>query len=142
MFARIAEAKILTGIERGEFDDLPGAGKPLEVEDLSRIPAHLRAGYKLLRNADVAMYRAKTAGKGRTEVFAPEMHAALVDRLALEGDLRREVAADIRRKIEIGSYAGMRHRRGLPVRGQRTKTNARTRKGPKRTVAAKKKAAR
>ena len=60
----------------------------------------------------------------------------------VEGDLRREVAADIRRKIEIGSYAGMRHRRGLPVRGQRTKINARTRKGPKRTVAAKKKAAR
>ena len=60
----------------------------------------------------------------------------------VEGDLRREVAADIRRKIEIGSYAGMRHRRGLPVRGQRTKTNARTRKGPKRTVAAKKKATR
>jgi hypothetical protein len=52
MFARIAEAKILIGIERGEFDDLPGAGKPLELEDLSRIPAHLRAGYKLLRNAD------------------------------------------------------------------------------------------
>ena len=58
----------------------------------------------------------------------------------LEGDLRREVAADIRRKIEIGSYQGLRHRRGLPVRGQRTKTNARTRKGPKRTVAGKKKA--
>jgi len=60
----------------------------------------------------------------------------------LEGDLRREVAADIRRKVEIGSYGGIRHRRGLPVRGQRTKTNARTRKGPKRTVAGKKKAAR
>ncbi len=60
----------------------------------------------------------------------------------LEGDLRREVAADIRRKVEIGSYEGIRHRRGLPVRGQRTKTNARTRKGPKRTVAGKKKAAR
>ncbi|MCQ9369195.1 30S ribosomal protein S13 [Brevibacterium sp. 50QC2O2] len=57
----------------------------------------------------------------------------------VEGDLRREVAADIRRKIEIGSYQGLRHRRGLPVRGQRTKTNARTRKGPKRTVAGKKK---
>jgi small subunit ribosomal protein S13 len=57
-----------------------------------------------------------------------------------EGDLRREVAADIRRKVEIGSYEGLRHRRGLPVRGQRTKTNARTRKGPKRTVAGKKKA--
>src|SRR5919112_4640571 len=57
-----------------------------------------------------------------------------------EGDLRREVQADIRRKIEIGSYQGRRHRQGLPVRGQRTKTNARTRKGPKRTVAGKKKA--
>jgi small subunit ribosomal protein S13 len=58
----------------------------------------------------------------------------------VEGDLRREVAADIRRKVEIGCYAGLRHRRGLPVHGQRTRTNARTRKGPKRTVAGKKKA--
>ena len=58
----------------------------------------------------------------------------------VEGDLRREVAADIRRKVEIGSYQGLRHRRGLPVHGQRTKTNARTRKGPKRmSVAGKKK---
>ena len=58
----------------------------------------------------------------------------------VEGDLRREVQADIRRKVEIGSYEGIRHRKGLPVRGQRTKTNSRTRKGPKRTVAGKKKA--
>jgi small subunit ribosomal protein S13 len=58
----------------------------------------------------------------------------------VEGDLRREVASDIRRKIEIGCYQGIRHRRGLPVRGQRTHTNARTRKGPKKTVAGKKKA--
>ena len=57
----------------------------------------------------------------------------------VEGDLRREVAADIRRKIEIGCYQGIRHRRGLPVHGQRTHTNARTRKGPKKTVAGKKK---
>ncbi|GAA0192134.1 30S ribosomal protein S13 [Glutamicibacter creatinolyticus] len=57
----------------------------------------------------------------------------------VEGDLRREVQADIRRKVEIGSYEGIRHRKGLPVHGQRTKTNARTRKGPKRTVAGKKK---
>jgi small subunit ribosomal protein S13 len=56
-----------------------------------------------------------------------------------EGDLRREVAADIRRKIEIGCYQGLRHRRGLPVRGQRTHTNARTRKGPRRAIAGKKK---
>ncbi|MEN9954521.1 MAG: hypothetical protein RLZZ41_185 [Actinomycetota bacterium] len=60
----------------------------------------------------------------------------------VEGELRRDVAADIRRKVEIGSYQGIRHRKGLPVHGQRTKTNARTRKGPKRTVAGKKKAAR
>lgn len=57
----------------------------------------------------------------------------------VEGDLRREVAADIRRKVEIGCYEGVRHRRGLPVHGQRTKTNARTRKGPKKTIAGKKK---
>jgi small subunit ribosomal protein S13 len=63
----------------------------------------------------------------------------LESNLKIEGDLRREIAADIRRKVEIGSYEGIRHRRGLPVRGQRTKTNARTRKGPKRTVAGKKK---
>ena len=59
----------------------------------------------------------------------------------IEGDLRREVDADIRRKIQINCYQGIRHRKHLPVRGQRTKTNARTRKGPKRTVAGKKKAA-
>jgi small subunit ribosomal protein S13 len=57
----------------------------------------------------------------------------------VEGDLRREVAADIRRKVEIGCYQGIRHRRGLPVRGQRTRNNARTRKGPKKVVANKKK---
>ena len=57
----------------------------------------------------------------------------------VEGDLRREVAGDIKRKMEIGCYQGLRHRRGLPVRGQRTHTNARTRKGPKKTVAGKKK---
>ena len=62
--------------------------------------------------------------------------------LKVEGDLRREVQGDIRRKVELGSYQGIRHRRGLPVHGQRTKTNARTRKGPKRTVAGKKKAGR
>ena len=59
--------------------------------------------------------------------------------LRVEGDLRREVSQDIKRKMEIGCYQGLRHRRGLPVRGQRTHTNARTRKGPKKTVAGKKK---
>jgi len=59
--------------------------------------------------------------------------------LRVEGDLRREISQDIKRKMEIGCYQGLRHRRGLPVRGQRTHTNARTRKGPKKTVAGKKK---
>ena len=77
---------------------------------------------------------------GETELVA--LRDYLEGNYKLEGDLRREVAADIRRKVEIGSYEGIRHRRGLPVRGQRTKTNARTRKGPKRTVAGKKKAGR
>ncbi|RHA39151.1 30S ribosomal protein S13 [Cellulomonas rhizosphaerae] len=75
---------------------------------------------------------------GDTELVA--LRDYLESSFKLEGDLRREVAADIRRKVEIGCYEGLRHRRGLPVRGQRTKTNARTRKGPKRTVAGKKKA--
>ena len=69
-----------------------------------------------------------------------KLRDAIESQYKIEGDLRREVQADIRRKIEIGSYQGRRHRMGLPVRGQRTKTNARTRKGPKRTVAGKKKA--
>ena len=60
--------------------------------------------------------------------------------LKVEGDLRRDVQQDIKRKMEIGCWAGLRHRKGLPVRGQRTQTNARTRKGPKKTVAGKKKA--
>ena len=79
----------------------------------------------------------------RTDNLSDDQLAALRDAIessyTVEGDLRREVQADIRRKIEIGSYQGLRHRRGLPVRGQRTKTNARTRKGPKKTIAGKKK---
>ena len=82
----------------------------------------------------------------RVKDLTDEQLVALRDEIEknykVEGDLRREVAADIRRKVEIGSYEGLRHRKGLPVRGQRTKTNARTRKGPKRTVAGKKKATR
>jgi small subunit ribosomal protein S13 len=80
----------------------------------------------------------------RTKDLSEEQLSHLRDyiegNLKVEGDLRREVQADIRRKIEIGCYQGLRHRRGMPVRGQRTKTNARTRKGPKRTIAGKKKA--
>ncbi len=75
---------------------------------------------------------------GDTELVA--LRDYLETSFKVEGDLRREVAADIRRKVEIGCYEGIRHRRGLPVHGQRTKTNARTRKGPKKTIAGKKKA--
>ena len=79
----------------------------------------------------------------RTDALTDDQVSSLRDQIeaqyTVEGDLRREVQANIRRKIEIGSYQGLRHRRGLPVRGQRTKTNARTRKGPKKTIAGKKK---
>ena len=71
------------------------------------------------------------------EVLA--LRAFIENEFKIEGDLRREVAQNIKRKVEIGCYQGIRHRRGLPVRGQRTHTNARTRQGPKRTVAGKKK---
>jgi len=75
-----------------------------------------------------------------TEDEVAQLRTYVDGNLKVEGDLRREVAANIKRKVEIGSYEGLRHRRGLPVRGQRTRTNARTRKGPKKTVAGKKKA--
>ena len=78
--------------------------------------------------------------KDATEEDLVKLREYIENTFKVEGDLRREVQADIRRKIEIGSYQGLRLRRGLPVHGQRTKTNARTRKGPKRTVAGKKKA--
>jgi small subunit ribosomal protein S13 len=74
-----------------------------------------------------------------TEDEVTRLRAFIDANLKVEGDLRREVSGHIKRKIEIGTYQGIRHRRGLPVRGQRTRTNARTRKGPKKTVAGKKK---
>jgi small subunit ribosomal protein S13 len=74
-----------------------------------------------------------------TEEEVNRLRTYIDEQLTVEGDLRRDVAQDIRRKIEIGCYQGIRHRKGLPVRGQRTHTNARTRKGPKKTVAGKKK---
>lgn len=74
-----------------------------------------------------------------TEEEVNKLREFIDKNIKVEGDLRREIALNIKRLIEIGSYRGIRHRRGLPVRGQRTKTNARTRKGPRRTVAGKKK---
>ena len=80
-----------------------------------------------------------TRVKDLTEDEVGKIREAIDREYAVEGDLRREVALNIKRLVEIGSYRGLRHRKGLPVRGQRTKTNARTRKGPKRTIANKKK---
>ncbi len=77
--------------------------------------------------------------KDLTEEDETKLREAIAREYTVEGDLRRTVAFDIKRLTEIGSYRGLRHRRGLPVRGQRSKTNARTRKGPKRTIANKKK---
>ncbi|AUH68208.1 MULTISPECIES: 30S ribosomal protein S13 [Gordonia] len=77
--------------------------------------------------------------KDLTDADVAKLREYIESSVKVEGDLRREVQADIRRKIEIGCYQGLRHRRGLPVHGQRTKTNARTRKGPKKTIAGKKK---
>lgn len=81
-----------------------------------------------------------TRTRDLTDDEVARLREAIDKQITVEGDLRREISLNIKRLIEIGCYRGIRHRRGLPVRGQRTKTNARTRKGPARTVAGKKKA--
>lgn len=81
-----------------------------------------------------------TRVKDLSEEEEQKLRAEIEDNRKVEGDLRREITMNIKRLMDIGCYRGLRHRQGLPVRGQRTKTNARTRKGPKRTVAGKKKA--
>ena len=80
-----------------------------------------------------------TRGKDLREADVNKLRSYTDQNITVEGDLRRDVAQDIKRKMEINCLQGVRHRKGLPVRGQRTRTNARTRKGPKRTVAGKKK---
>ena len=91
---------------------------------------------KLLATAEI---NPNTRVRDLTEDELARIREGIDKTLKVEGDLRREIALNIKRLIEIGCYRGVRHRRGLPVRGQRTKTNARTRKGPRRTVANKKK---
>lgn len=91
---------------------------------------------KLIAQADI---NPNTRVRDLTEDELARIRDAIDKSQKVEGDLRREIALNIKRLIEIGCYRGVRHRRGLPVRGQRTKTNARTRKGPRRTVANKKK---
>ena len=80
-----------------------------------------------------------TRVKDLTEAEVMKIRSIIDENVKTEGDLRREVSQDVKRKMEIGCHQGIRHRKGLPVRGQRTQTNARTRKGPKKTVAGKKK---
>jgi small subunit ribosomal protein S13 len=91
---------------------------------------------------DEAGINRDTRVRNLTEDEVARIRAYVDQNLRVEGDLRRDVAQDIKRKIEIGCYQGVRHRKGLPVHGQRTHTNARTRKGPRKTVANKKKAVR
>jgi len=118
-----------------------------DIPDAKRVEIALTYIYGIGRTRSVKILADTKVNKDiRVKDLSDEQLVAIRDYIEgnykVEGDLRRDVAADIRRKVEIGSYEGIRHRKGLPVRGQRTKTNARTRKGPKRTVAGKKKVAR
>ena len=96
----------------------------------------LKTSQKILAQADI---NPDTRVKDLTEDETSRIREIIANECQVEGDLRREVALNIKRLSEIGCYRGIRHRRGLPVRGQNTKNNARTRKGPKRTVSAKRK---
>jgi small subunit ribosomal protein S13 len=89
---------------------------------------------------DATQLSPDTRVRDLTDDEVAKLRSFIDGNLKTEGDLRREIAANIKRKVEIGTYQGIRHRRGLPVHGQRTRTNARTRKGPKKTVAGKKRA--
>ena len=118
-----------------------------DIPDAKRVAIALTYIYGIGRTRSVKILTETKIDKNiRVKDLTDDQLVAIRDHIEgnfkVEGDLRRDVTADIRRKVEIGSYEGIRHRKGLPVRGQRTKTNARTRKGPKRTVAGKKKAAR
>ena len=118
-----------------------------DIPDAKRVEIALTYIYGIGRTRSVKILTETKIDKNiRVKDLTDDQLVAIRDHIEgnfkVEGDLRRDVTADIRRKVEIGSYEGIRHRKGLPVRGQRTKTNARTRKGPKRTVAGKKKATR
>ena len=115
-----------------------------DIPDAKRVEIALTYIYGIGRTRSVKILTETKIDKNiRVKDLTDDQLVAIRDHIEgnfkVEGDLRRDVTADIRRKVEIGSYEGIRHRKGLPVRGQRTKTNARTRKGPKRTVAGKKK---
>ena len=116
--------------------DLPNE-KRVEVGLTYIFGIGLKTSHDILDATDVSP---DTRCKDLNETEVSKLREYIERHVKVEGDLRREVSMNIKRLIEIGSYRGIRHRRGLPVRGQNTKTNARTRKGPKRTAAGKKKA--
>lgn len=115
--------------------DLP-RDKRIEIAMTYIYGVGLPTSQKVLKEADV---NPDTRVKDLTEDELGRIRSVLEKTTIVEGDLRREIALNIKRLTEIGCYRGIRHRRGLPVRGQKTKTNARTRKGPKRTVSGKRK---
>jgi small subunit ribosomal protein S13 len=118
--------------------DIP-RDKRLEVSLTYIYGVGLTTAQKICRETEVSP---ETRVKDLTDDEVARLRNYIDQNVQVEGDLRREIDQDIKRKMQIGSYQGIRHRRGLPVHGQRTHTNARTRKGPKKTVAGKKKAAR
>jgi len=121
------------------------AGVDLPREKRIEIALTYIYGIGLTRSKEVLAQtgiNADTRVKNLTEAEQSTLRDAIEKTFKVEGDLRSEVGQNIKRLMDIGAYRGLRHRRGLPVRGQRTKTNARTRKGPKKTVAGKKKATR
>ena len=115
--------------------DLP-RDKRIEIALTYIFGIGLKTSQKILAEAGV---NPDTRVKDLTEAETDKIRDIIAETYQVEGDLRREIALNIKRLNEIGCYRGIRHRRGLPVRGQRTKTNARTRKGPKRTISGKKK---
>ena len=115
--------------------DLP-AGKKVGIA-LTYIYGIGKSNYKMICKIAGVSEDKKVKDLTESEILA--LQKAINDNLVVEGDLRREVSTNIRRLMEINCYRGVRHKRGLPVRGQRTKTNARTRKGPAKTIANKKK---
>ncbi|MGC8464627.1 MAG: 30S ribosomal protein S13 [Acidimicrobiales bacterium] len=118
--------------------DIP-RDKRLEVSLTYIYGVGVTTAQKICRETEVSP---ETRVKDLTDDEVMRLRNYIEQNVQVEGDLRREIDQDIKRKMQIGSYQGIRHRRGLPVHGQRTHTNARTRKGPKKTVAGKKKAAR
>lgn len=116
----------------------------VDIPREKRIDISLSYIYGIGRNTAVSICEAtnlpgQTRVRDLSEEEVAKLRQYIDDNVKVEGDLRRDVSQNIKRKMEIGCYQGIRHRRGLPVRGQRTSTNARTRKGPKKTVAGKKK---